>query len=287
MPASGMVFQMRPNLLLIGSAVALCATAVPLHAQKPRRAPPVLVPPAAPPASAGDSTRRKGTRPPPTLVTRPGAGAPSPAVAPQATRPPAAPVVAGFTAGLAIAPYEGDTDDDRARYLRRFTTQLDSATALLVAVFRNTSGQPMTGADAPTSLSARERERWGRCRDLHFDLVTYGEAMHELVDALPEEAPVQRAGRQLDSTLTSLRATVECDNVASMISAPDRWPSWGGQYTSSARTFYHDWYAQIRDVADRNRSLVMAVNGILPAASRIPVPPALPRTPPYAGAGPR
>src|SRR5437868_12574529 len=181
---------MRPNLLLLGSVVALCA-ASPLHAQKPRRASPTLLPPSsapAPVAPATDSTRRKGARQSPTLM-RPGAAPDtsrarstgSAPVSPQATRPPAAPPVAGFTAGLAIAPYEGESDDDRNRYLRRFTTQLDSASALLVAVFRNTSGQPMAGPDGPTALSARERGRRGRGRDLHFDLATYRDAMHDLV----------------------------------------------------------------------------------------------------------
>ncbi len=242
--------------------------------------------PAAPatPASA-ESTRTKGRRPPPTLVNRPG-GAPAPAVSPQAAHA-AAPTAPAFTAGLAMPAYDGESDEDRLSYLRTFTTQLDSATALMVGVFRNTSGQPLAGAAAPSALSARERERWGRCRDVHFDLQTYAQAMHDLVEDLPEQANVQRAGHGLDSALTALEATTECDNITSMVTAPERWVPWESQYTTSARRFYRDWYGQVRDVADRNRALVMALNSTLAITSRISVPPALPRTPPYAGAAPR
>jgi hypothetical protein len=169
--------------------------------------------------------------------------------------------------------------------MRRFTTGLDSAVALLVSVFRNTSGQPMSGADAPTALSARERDRWTRCRDIHWDLTSYVTAMHDLVEY--ENPTVARAAVALDSALTAMTATVECDNLASMIAAPGRWSPWAGNYTSSARTFYGGWYTQLREVADRNRAFVIALNGTLPAAERLPVPPAIGRTPPYAGAGPR
>ncbi len=295
---------MRPFTMLAGSALALCGSALPLQAQKPHRTPPVLVTnpsaptTAAPPSRApSDSAGGKARRPPPTLVARPGVtvdssrttarnAAAQQAVSPQAAHPAAAPAPA-FTAGLAIASYSGESDEDRDRYVRQFVTQLDSATATLVAVFRNASGQALAVADGPGALSSRERERWGRCRDLHFDLQTFAPAIHDLVDELPEEVPVQRAGHALDSSLAALQATAECDNITSMISAPDRWVPWGAQYVSSARSFYHDWYGQVRDVADKNRALVIAWNAARPAAARIPVPPALPRTPPYAGAAPR
>lgn len=279
------------------AAVLVCAALTPLHAQKARRPSPTLVQPGSTPAASApsaDTTRGKGRRPAPTLVTRPGAdsarpanppaSAPASAVAPQSARAvPAAPPA--FTAGLSMSAYDGSSDDDRNRWLRTFVTQLDSATALLVGVFRNTSGQPLAGATAPTSLSARERERWSRCRDLHFDLRSYAAVMHDMVEELPEQA--QRAGVALDSSLAALQATAECDNITSMITAPARWSPWESNYASSARNFYRDWYAQVRDVADRNRAFVMALNSSLPATSRIAVPPALPRTPPYAGAGPR
>ena len=285
---------MRMSLLV---ACALVGAVAPLHAQKPRRQPPVLLPPSAPAASQPDSARvPKVHRPSPSLVVPGAANAARPAdttrrannqpVAAQATGAAAAPV-SGFTAGLAIASYAGESDDDLHRYLRRYTTQLDSAAALLVGLFRNTSGQPVAGADAPTALAARERERWNRCRDLHFDLRTYADAAPDLVDNLPESPAVQRAGAALDSSLTALEATAECDNIASMIAAPGRWTPWGAQYTTSARNFYQHWYPQLLEVSDRNRALVVALNTVLPAAARIAVPPALPRTPPYAGVAPR
>ena len=279
--------------LVLAGALMMGAVA-PLHAQKPRRQPPVLLPPSstptpAAPAEDSGTTRRKGRRRPPTLVGGAAAAGDTTrrAVAPQASGAAAPAPVSGFTAGLAIASYAGESDDDLHRYLRRFTTQLDSATALLVGVFRNTSGQPLAGADAPTALSTRERERWNRCRDLHFDLRTYEDAAHDLVENLPESPSVQRAGAALDSSLSALQATAECDNIASMIAAPARWTPWGAQYATSARNFYHDWYTQVREVSDHNRALVVALNTVLPATARLPVPPALPRTPPYAGAAPR
>lgn len=287
---------MRLTNMVLGSVLMLCACAVPLHAQKRRRPSPVLVPgstaPAVPATSGtpapSDSTasRIKGHRAPPILVNRPGSTGTQQAVSPQAAHA-AAPAAPAFTAGLAMPAYGGESDADRLQYLRTFTTQLDSATALMVGVFRNTSGQPLSGASAPSALSARERERWGRCRDVHFDLQSYAESMHDLVEDLPDQASVQRAGHALDSALTALEATSECDNITSMVTAPERWVPWGSQYTAAARHFYRDWYAQVRDVADRNRAFVMALNSGLAITSRIPVPAALPRTPPYAGAVPR
>lgn len=181
-------------------------------------------------------------------------------------------------------PFDGD-DAARVPYLRNFTQSLDSAISTLVGVFRNTSGQPLAGADAPTALSARERDRWNRCRDLHWDLQTYATAMHDLVEH--DSPSVARAAAALDSSLTALQATSECDNLASMIAAPGRWTPWASNYTSSARGFYSSWYGQLRDVSEKNRAFVIALNTTLPATERLPVPPAMPRLPPYAGGGPR
>jgi hypothetical protein len=216
-----------------------------------------------------------------------------PPVTPQAAQ--AAPAAAAaavsggnFTAGLAVEVFTG-AEGERLPYLRRLTTFLDSLTVSLVAVFRNTSGQPLAGAASPTALSQRERDRWNRCRDLHWDLLSHAAAVQDLVvnDHLPETPSVQRAGAGLDSALTAAQATAECDNVASMITAPDRWSPWGAQYTAAARRFYQDWYGQLREVADHNRAFIVALNGTVPPAQRVPVPPAMPRTPPYAGATPR
>jgi len=240
--------------------------------------------------SAAPAEAQKSNRPRPAGAPRPaGTPAPAPATVPAsapasaAVTPQAAPNTFSASAGLAIAPFEGD-DDARPAYLRTFTQQLDSAISLMVAVFRNTSGQPMAGADAPTALSQRERDRWTRCRDLHWDLQTYVAAMHDQVEF--DNANVTRAAAALDSSLTALQATSECDNIASMIAAPGRWAPWGANYQSSARNFYRGWYTELRDVAEKNRAFVIALNGTLPAAQRLPVPPAMPRTPPYAGGGP-
>jgi hypothetical protein len=203
-------------------------------------------------------------------------------VQPQAARtaPPA------VTAGLAIELFEGE-EDARDAYLRRYTLMLDSTIATLVTVFRGTSGQPMADAAEPSALSTRERGRWMRCRDLHWDLQSYVAAMHDVVENLPQAAAVQRAGGALDSSLTALQGTVECDNVSSMIAAPDRWQPWGMNYQAAARQFYTAWYAQVRDVQEKNRAFIIAVNATRAAADRIPVPPAMPRNPPYAGAAVR
>ena len=280
---------------ILAMAIVCSAAAVPAQAQKSNRPRPSGVPaPAGQTAPADTSSAPKGRRATPTLV-RPGAPAAAPAPAAAAPRastrgaaavtPQAAPAAgASFTAGLLIEPFDGD-EAALVPYLRRFTVGLDSAVALLVSVFRNTSGQPLAGAASPTSLSARERDRWTRCRDLHWDLTSYVTAMHDLVEH--ENATVARAAVALDSALTALTATVECDNLASMIAAPGRWTPWEGNYTSSARNFYGSWYVQLRDVADRNRAFVVALNATVPAGSRLPVPPAMARTAPYAGASPR
>lgn len=284
---------------MIFAIAFIAVVAAPASAQKPHRPSPTLVTPGAPPppATPAADTANKSRRAPPSLVNRPGVvtdssrtaprnAAAGQVVAPQAAHPDR-PAVAAFTAGLAMEPYTSDGAEAMQRYVASFTQRLDSTIVTLVGVFRGTTGQPLAGAESPAALSARERDRWGRCRDLHFDLQSYAGAMHDLVADLPEEAAVQRAGETLDSSLTALRATSGCDDVSSMIAAPDRWTPWASQYQATARAFYRDWYPQVRDIADRNRALVIALNASLPAASRLSVPPGLARTPPYAGAGPR
>lgn len=293
---------MRPLAIMLGTLLA-AVSAAPLAAQKPHRESPTLVtnpsaPTTAPQArSTSDTAHGKSGRPSPTLMGQPAAdttrrtSTPGGAVSTQAARPtnPAVrgPSAAAFTAGLTMEPYASEGEEAMRRYVARFTQRLDSTVATLIAVFRGTTGQPLAGAESPAALSQRERDRWARCRDLHYDLQSYGSAMHDLAGDLPDDGAVQRAGEQLDSALTALQATSGCDDVSSMIMAPDRWTPWPQQYQSTAHTFYRDWYAQVRDVADRNRALVIALNGTLPAGSRLPVPPGVARTPPYAGAGPR
>jgi len=283
--------------MLVYVTAALAVGATSLEAQKPRRPSPTLVgtPGAAAPATTttpastaapATGAPHKQLRPSPTLGAAPAAaGQAGAAVVPQAAHAaPAAPASA-FTAGLSIEPYSEEGDEEAAAYARRFALQLDSVITSLVGVFRNTSGQPVAGAGAPTALSQRERDRWNRCRDLHWDLLSYVAAGHDLPAAFEDTPAVARAAGVLDSALTAVEATAECDNVASMVAAPDRWTPWGQQYQASARRFYGAWYAQVREVQERNRAFILALNAA--GGDRIPVPPAMPRTAPYAGAAVR
>jgi len=244
-------------------------------AGKPARPSPTLVRPGATPANPGAA---------PAVPTNPGAAVVTPQAA--VTQPPAA-AASAFTAGLAIPPFAGGNDAARLEYVRTLAKNLDSAIVTLVGVFRNTSGQPMPGASVPSSLSARERERWGRCRDLHFDLTTYASGVESILDGLSANPALQRATAALDTALTELDATAECDNVSSMIAAPERWDPWAQQYTTSARRFYADSYGQVRTAHERDRALVIALNAVLPQGRALPVPSGLPRNPPYAGAAVR
>jgi len=284
--------------MLVGAMATVAVSTTSLQAQKAPRPTPILVgtPGAAQPARTATppatsqpapSATGKRLRPSPTLTATPAAGqAGATAVEPQATHTTSV-AAAAFTAGLAIEPYTEESDEEPGVYARRFALQFDSAIATLVAVFRNTSGQPVAGAGAPTALSQRERDRWNRCRDLHWDLQSYVAAAHDLPGAFEEVPSVARAASALDSALTAMQATAECDNVASMITAPDRWAPWGRQYETSAHRFYAAWYAQVRDAQEHDREFILALNAAGTGGERIPVPPAMPRTAPYAGAGVR
>jgi len=179
--------------------VLLVAGAASLNAQTPKR-----------PKVGPDGSPVRLLRP----GEQPAAAAPAPAAAPathpaavttQAAAAPAAPTGA-FTAGLALVPYAGSTDADRDAYVALFTQMFDSAVVGLVNVFRNTSGQPVSGAESPTALSQRERDRWTRCRDLYFDLQSYQAAFHALLPRLPSAGNVPRTAAALDSSLTAVQA---------------------------------------------------------------------------------
>ncbi len=227
-----------------------------------------------------------------TLAPRavPGAPAAGPAAQPAAVVTPQAAVTvspaapsAAFTAGLSIPPFSGSGDAARYDYLRTVARNLDSATVALVDLFRNTSGQPMAGATAPSALSARERDRWARCRNLFWDYTSIVTGLRGLGGTYADAA-LARAVAALDTALAGVDALSECDNVASMISAPERWDPWQGEYANAARHFYGDWYREVLAAHDRDRELVMALIPLLPAGRAMPVPPRMPRTPPYAGA---
>jgi hypothetical protein len=227
----------------------------------------------------------------------PGAGAqgaaqPAATVTPQATRPSHTPVAnpSAFTAGLAVPPFAGGSADSALEYAKHVGKMLDSTIVVLVDVFRNTSGQPMVGAGSPAALSRREQDRWSRCRNLYWDLTTYVSGIRGLEPSLAENPALQRAAAALDSVLDSALdsngAVAECDNVASMIAAPERWTPWQDQYETAARRFYRDFYGLIREGHEHDRAFVIAVNAVLSTGRRIPVPAGLPRNAPYAGAAP-
>ncbi len=308
---------MRRSGLLIGAVLLIGCLAVRLDAQQPRpKSRRVAVGPDADGDGVADAQDRcpntpagqrvgadgcpvrlllPGEQPAP-AANPPAANQAGAAGAPGAARPAAVttqaavePTATGgaFTAGLSVAPYAGSSDADRDAYFARFTQMFDSAVVSLVNVFRNTTGRSVSGAESPTALSQRERDRWTRCRDLYFDLQTYQAALHDFLPRLPQTGTVPRTAAALDSALTAVQAPAECDNLASMIEAPARWTPWSAQYESSAQHFYRDWYNEVREADDRNRAFVMAFNAGRSAGARVPVPPALPRTPPYVGAGPR
>jgi hypothetical protein len=289
---------MARHFLLL--AIAAAAGTAPLNAQKPP--PPAAHPqtqPQAPPqtrAPADPKTAGKVFRPaaaaqpaapaaPAAQPAAPAVQSPAPAaqVTPQAAHP-SAPTA--FTAGLAMAPYAGATPDAALDYAGRFGRLLDSAIVTLADIFRGTSGLPMEGASHPTDLSQRERDRWSRCRNIYWDLTTFASAVETMRRALPAEPALQRAAVALDSAFAASQAVAECDNVASMLAAPDRWTPWHDQYRTAAQHFYRDFYSQVREVHERDRAFVNALNALLPPARRVPVPPGLQRNPPYAGAGP-
>ncbi|HUK61801.1 MAG TPA: hypothetical protein VLV15_00670, partial [Dongiaceae bacterium] len=135
-----------------------------------------------------------------------------------------------------------------------------------------------------TVLSSRERGRWERCRLIHYDLQSFREEVGLLKDSLAASPTLERALRSTDGAFQALRATAECDNLVSMIEAPDRWEPWQQSYEASARTFYRDWYGQLRAVHESDRGVARALNQMLPPARQFPIPPAISTSPPTIGA---
>ena len=234
---------------------------------------------AAPPAGAPSGAAAQVSVPVPS-APRPAAPEPERQAQPAAAPAPAA-------AGFSVEPYAGASAAELAAYSRHFTQRLDSAVIALVDIFRNTSGAPLAGASGPSVLSSRERGRWSRCRVLYFDLQSYSDAVAVLQDSLSANADAQRAAAGLAQALDSLQALAECDNIGSMIEAPDRWSPWQRNYETSARNFYRTWYPQVRVVHEADRAFARALNAALPAGHRIPDIPGLPPNPPYFTGGPR
>lgn len=265
-----------PGKMIRPSPTLLPANPTPSAPSAPQTTPP---PNAAPRATV---TPQAAAVTPQAVVT-PQAMVTPPVVTPTAPAAPAA-TTGNFTAGLGLQPLAGGGDAVRLEYARTLARNLDSAAVSLLSLFRGTSGQPMAGATGPTTLSARERDRWTRCRDLYWDFTTFATGAQSISEGLPPTSPLYRAAAALDTALTDVEALAECDNIASMISAPDRWVPWSEQYTSAARHFYSGWYAQMREVHEKDRAFAIALNAVLPTGRVIPVPPGLPRNPPYAGA---
>lgn len=221
----------------------------------------------------------------------PGGAAPVSPPAARPSAPPATPAPApvavdpSMTAGFAMPTYTGSTTEARLDYARMLTLRLDSAVVALVDVFRGTTGQPLPGANSPDVLSAREKRRWTQCRLIHLDLGTMAEAVQEIKDSMPGGAALSREALNLADAFEALDATAECDNVRSMIEAPDRWAPWQSNYETSVGNFFRDWYTQLRAVHEADRAFARALIPALPAARRFQPPAGLPPTPPTIGAG--
>jgi hypothetical protein len=289
------------------------APAAPATQSSAAGAPPAGAVTAAPAAGAAS---QQAAGPPPSAhpaglptpsVSAPNAPSPSPAAgaaaagAPAAPTPaqrpaapaaaavtPAAPVAAApaadptLTAGFAMPGFEGATEAEALEYARMMALRLDSAAVSLYELFRNTSGAPMAGATGPNMLSTREKNRWRRCRLIQFDLGTFGDAAAVLRDTLTA-ARLQRSALNLADAFEAMTATAECDNLVSMVEAPDRFAPWQQSYEQSARTFYRDWYTQLKAVHDADRSFALALNAQLPTARQFPIFPTLGPNPTLGG----
>lgn len=304
---------MKRFAILLPAVAAGWAWLAPAAIAQARPGKTIAPPPSSAPARTDTTRRPKTRRPAPSLVPlgQPAANAPAaggaaapatqapanaPAqgqsiVTPQAQASGAAPAANAFTAGLSVPLFTGSGAAAAVDYGRTLGQMLDSTIVTLVGVFRGTSGQPITGASGPDVVSGREKDRWARCRNLYWDLTSYKSGIEGAIPSYAGTPALARAAAELDTALAvaldDSAATVQCDNVSSMITAPSRWTPWQDQYEAHARHFYAAWYDQILNVHDRDRAFVVALNATLPAARRIPVPPALQRNPPYAGASVR
>ena len=270
-------------------------TARPRHADSAaaKGAPPSGLPalPAGPPAAPGAAE----AKPPAVVVTQSvpvpvglpsGGGAPAPGApaAPAPTAPARAEAIVAdvgaptVTGGFFMAPPAARSDSGRLEYLRLYALRLDSAIAALIEVYFRTA--PAQAAADPSQVSSRVRERWMNCRNIYFDLVSFGDAMLMVKDSLPANPLLAQAATRLSDALEGTGAIQECDNVVSAIEAPTRWSPWADHYARSIQQFYRNWYTQLRAVHEADRTLVRALNTMLPAERRLAPIGALPPTPP-------
>jgi hypothetical protein len=180
------------------------------------------------------------------------------------------------TAGYWIAAYNGRTEADQMSYVRLLVTKIDSAVIGLVETYRNTSGNPVAGAQDPGRLTRREKDRWLRCRNIANDFRTMAEAAAALKDSVAGGALMQRAMVGLAAAFDELQALEGCDVINSMVESPDRFNPWQANYENEARNFYRDWYPQVRAVHSAAREVARAGRFVVPAA--------ISTTPPYASA---
>jgi len=243
----------------------------PAGEQAPGGMVPAGVTPGAPTGAAGNPPANAAANRP----TQPG----QPEVADAVLADVGAPVLSG---GFFMPPSVATTEDGRLEYLRIFTVRLDSALNALVEVFRNTTQPP--SATEPAGVSSRVRDRWDRCRRLYFDVRSFADGMVLVQGELPDNPLLERAATSLVEGVEGAAALQVCDNIGSAIEEPARWSPWQRYYDQSIRTFFTGWYTQLRGIHEQNRSLLRALNSMLPAERQISPFPALPPNPPTIGA---
>ena len=305
-PAPAPAPAAAPPAAAPAGAIVANQAAKPDSTRRPSGLPQPSAPPAAPPAApppAPSAAQPAAPSAPPAAPSgaNPGAAgaavigaaaaAPGgrPAAAPPPA-PPAAPAAAAVvtdpteTAGFWLPAYTGRTDAEQLEHARTLVIKLDSAVLALVETYRNTSGSPTLGASDPGRVTSREKARWLRCRNIRNDLSTISDAARLLRDTIAGGAAVQRAAVGLAEAFEGMQALESCDVLNSMMESPDRFNPWQQNYENEARGFYREWYPQVRAVHTSAREFARVLNGALPAARRVTVPPALPTTPPYIGA---
>jgi hypothetical protein len=222
-------------------------------------------------------------------VSAPSAAAPAPSAAPAPTparRRPTRVVVIdpSQTAGFWLPAFSGTTDAEQLDYAKTLVLKFDSAVVALIAIYQNTSGNPVAGATDPSHLSSREKARWLRCRNVANDIRNLGEAVDELRDSIAGGPTLQREAATMAQAFDSLHAIEGCDLINSMIESPERFSPWQANYESEAHHFYANWYGEVRAAHLAVRDFARVLNGALAPDRRFPVPPAIPAVPPYIGA---
>jgi len=269
--------QAQPSRRIIPAPPAAVVAPAP-SGQPPGGVDPNAGRPAAPPQAVPPAVATPGpVTPGVTVPAGNAAAAPSGRAAPRRSAAPA------VTAGFFMPPFTGRGEAERLDYLRSMTVRLDSALRGLVAVFAGTAGSAVPAED-PTRLSERVRDRWARCDEHYLDLTSFSDAVRLIKDSLPSNPLVRLAADGLDNALQEMAALRECDNIVSMVNRPQDFNPWGQYYEASTRSFFRDWYTQLRAIHEADRTFALRLNGVLAADRAIPRLDALPSAPPIAGA---